>query len=122
MRRIPPPVLSGGRGAVWVLVVFWMAGTAWASLSQGISSPPGTDVWIHALAYGALTLLLHWGFRQRGSSRNPVPAAAVAWGYGVLMEGAQALVPHRAAEVRDLIANTAGVVVAMAIAAVVQTR
>jgi len=40
----------------------------------------------------------------------------------VLMEGAQALVPYRAAEVRDLIANAAGVIVAMVIAAVVHTR
>jgi len=122
MRRIPPPVLSGGRRAVWILVACWMAGTAWASLSPGVASPPGTDVWIHALAYGALTLLLHWAFRGRGFSRTPVAAGAIAWGYGVLMEGAQALVPYRAAEVRDLIANAAGVIVAMVIAAVVHTR
>jgi len=99
-----------------------MAGTAWVSLSPGISSPPGTDVWIHALAYGAFTLLLHWALPRHGRSRNLVLPASIAWGYGALMEGAQALVPYRAAEARDLVANAAGVAVAIVIAAVARSR
>ena len=122
MRRTPLPVLRDGRRIVWIFVALWMVCTAWASLSRGVSSPPGTDVWIHAMAYGAFTLLLHWAFRRRGASGNPLLPGALAWSYGLLMEGAQSLVPYRAAEVRDLIANGAGVIVAMAIAMLVRPR
>lgn len=97
-----------------------MAGTAWASLSRGVTSPPGTDVWLHGLAYGALTLLLNSALQHRDSHTHPVFAGAIAWGYGLVMEGAQALTPYRAAEARDMIANAIGCVAAVALAVVVR--
>jgi len=108
------------RLTLWVPVALWMVGTAWASLSKGVSSPPGTDVRLHALAYGALTLLLHSALRRDGSPAHPALPGAIAWGYGLVMEGVQSLVPYRAAEARDVIANGIGVIVATVLAAAVR--
>jgi VanZ family protein len=97
-----------------------MAGTAWASLSPGVASPPGTDVWLHGFAYGLFTLLLYSALRRRHSPAHPLLAGVLAWGYGLILEGAQALTPYRAAEARDLIANAIGCAAAVVLAVAVR--
>ncbi len=91
-----------------------MAGTAWASLSSHVSAPRGTDFWVHALAYGMFTYLLRHVFPSGGISRRVLVPAVIAFGYGVLMEGAQSALPYRTAELRDVLANATGVAVASA--------
>jgi hypothetical protein len=92
----------------WVPVVLWMAGMAWASVTPPVAVPSGTDLWLHGIAYGILTLLLRRALALRGGVRRALAAAAVACAYGALLEGVQAALPYRTAEVRDLLANAIG--------------
>lgn len=92
-----------------------MAGMAWASLTPPPPVPSGTDLWLHALAYGILTLLLRFATASRGSTQSGLLAAGAAMAYGLFLEGAQAALPYRTAEVRDLLANAIGVAAAVLI-------
>lgn len=99
----------------WIAAVVWMAGLAWASLSPPPPVPTGSDLWLHAAAYGILTLLLRGAVADRGKILRTLAAAAVAFAYGAFVEGAQAALPYRTAEARDLLANATGVALAVLI-------
>jgi len=98
----------------WILVVLCAAVIAWGSLTPGgggfIQLP---DVLIHGGAYLTLAWLLRRAMAQGAPAGSVLLPAALAWGYGFLMEGLQAFLPYRSAEVKDLVVNAVGVVVAM---------
>ncbi len=108
-------VRSYGGLIVWIPAVVWMAGMAWASLAPPPPVPSGSDLWLHAAAYGILTVLLRYATATGGTARSALVAAGAATAYGLLLEGAQAALPYRTAEVRDLLANAIGVAAALVI-------
>ena len=71
----------------------------------------GGTLW-HLIGYGALAALLA-GWQPGGR------AAALAWGYGVLLEGLQGLAPYRTAEAWDLAVNAGAVAVGLVVRAAV---
>ncbi|MGQ0571819.1 MAG: VanZ family protein [Armatimonadota bacterium] len=97
----------------WVLVSLWMAVIAWGSLAPGVGISPGPDSLIHGWAYLVLAWLLRGAMTQSGFSRSLILPAVLAWGFGLLMEGLQLMLPFRSGEIRDLIANAVGAGVAM---------
>ena len=100
-----------GRGrnrTAWAWVWLWMTVTAAGSLSPGYATPKGPDVLFHAFAYAVLTWLLSRARAHRQVFQRVILSAAIAWGFGALLEGAQAFHPNRIAEVRDLISNAYG--------------
>ncbi|MGQ0548554.1 MAG: VanZ family protein [Armatimonadota bacterium] len=106
---------SVGSQIAWIAAVLWMVAMALASLSPPPAVPSGADLWLHAAAYGILTVLLRYATAPRGTARGALLAAGAAIAYGVLLEGAQAALPYRTAEARDLLANAIGVAVAVVI-------
>ena len=87
-----------------------MAVIAIGSLSPGVGVRAGPDALLHGWAY----LVLAWLLRRSLATGWPggmaaAAVAVVAWGYGLIIEGLQGLLPHRTAEVRDLYANALGV-------------
>ncbi|HET8679280.1 MAG TPA: VanZ family protein [bacterium] len=99
----------------WIPAAVWMAGMAWVSLLPGPPLTPGTDLWLHALAYGILTVLLRFATASRGTVQSALLAAGAAIAYGMFLEGVQAVLPYRTAEARDLLANAIGVAAAVLI-------
>jgi len=85
-----------------------MAAIAVGSLLPGTTTLPASDFAFHAFAYGILAWLLARALAARPALLNAVGAAALAWLFGLLIEGAQAFHPDRTFEVRDLIANAYG--------------
>lgn len=57
----------------------------------------------HFVGFSVLTVLL-------SATRPPVQAAALAWAYGLLLEGVQYFVPYRGAELGDVVMNLVAVV------------
>jgi VanZ family protein len=89
-------------------------------IASSIPHPPApgvSDVWLHAAAYFALTLLISralargtWG----GVTLLTLTAAwTIAATYGGTMEWLQSYVPNRHAELRDVIANAIGALTAV---------
>jgi VanZ family protein len=97
------------RGALWpwVPVAVWTAGIAAGSLLPGIGAPSGPDVLLHGAAYLGLAWLIRSALADgsRGGWWRAVVSAAA---YGILMEAAQSTVGYRAAQLHDVMANTAG--------------
>lgn len=87
----------------------------WGSLAPAPPVPSGTDLWLHVAAYGILALLLRYAAAPLGPLRSALLAAGLAMAYGLLLEGAQAMLTYRTAEVRDLLANAVGVAAAVLI-------
>lgn len=73
------------------------------------------DLWLHAGAYLVLELaLLYAVLGSEGALAFPVAATPpLAFGYGLVIEGVQLLVPYRAFSVADLAANGVGIVIAL---------
>ena len=69
----------------------------------------------HVVGYGVLVLLL-------STWQPPIASASLAWVYGALMEGLQWLVKYRDAQVEDLVANAAAVIVGLVIWALTLRR
>jgi VanZ family protein len=89
-------------------------------VASSISDPPMPskvpDVSLHEAAYFGLTLLLIRAFaggRWRGVTAAALAAAwIVAVAYGVTDEWHQSFVPHRHADIRDLVADGVGALAA----------
>lgn len=96
----------------WILPLAWLGVIVWASLAPETGAPPAPDSIYHAVGYLVLAWLLRRAWRARGPAGD-VLAAAVAVTVGVGLELAQALLPYRTAEVRDVVANMTGVGLAM---------
>lgn len=102
------------RALRWVAPLLWGGAILWLSLTPSPPSVPSLLSWDklrHALAYALLTLLLGralvplWSRPRAGWD----VAAALAVGYGAVMELAQGLLTEaRCADVGDLLANAAG--------------
>lgn len=73
------------------------------------------DLWLHAGAYLVLELaVLYAVLGSEGRVAVPVLATpGLVFGYGLLVEGVQLLVPYRAFSGADLLANAVGVLVAV---------
>jgi len=86
----------------------WLAGILIVSLLPGGAATPGGALW-HLVGYGVLGAL--WGRWQPFWSVWLLGTA-----YGAAIEGLQYLVPHRRAEVGDLLVNAVGVLLGLAAA------
>lgn len=91
----------------------WLAGILIVSLLPGGAATPGGALW-HLVGYGVLGAL--WGRWQPFWSVWLLGTA-----YGAAIEGLQYLVPHRRAEVGDLLVNAVGVLLGL-VAARLWTR
>lgn len=101
----------------WLVAALALAWTAWISLVP-VSSLPSVNIWdkaAHFLNYGFLTLLLASLFGRR----RQWSAAAMVMLYGVLIEFVQGQGGQRLADWRDIVANGAGILAALALLAVV---
>lgn len=108
---------KGYRLLRWLVAALALAWTAWISLVP-VSSLPSVNIWdkaAHFLNYGFLTLLLASLFGRR----RQWSAAAMVMLYGVLIEFVQGQGGQRLADWRDIVANGAGILAALALLAVV---
>lgn len=115
--------LKTALGPRFFLLAAWVLAIAWLSL---VSKPPtpdttlfGFDKFLHATAYGTLTLLAGWAFSGIAalSSRSWILIAVSAVAMSALMEAGQALfTTTRTAEVADLVANVIGAAAAVLLA------
>ncbi len=94
-------------------MVLCAAVIAWGSLIPPGGLLPLPDYIVHSGAYLVLTWLLRRAMAQGASAGSVLLPAALAWGYGSLMEGIQVFLPYRSAEVKDLVVNAVGVAIAM---------
>lgn len=108
------------RGRRWWIVLGWMFVVAIIVLSlvslpqMGPDLPQG-DKYKHVLAYFGLTL---WFARITSSQRSLLCHAAFFVCIGAVLEVLQSLTPERRFEFSDMLANTIGVGLAVALAAV----
>lgn len=92
-----------GPAPAWkAITLVWMAGVLAAALlplplTFGIGGTP----W-HVIAFAVTALLL-------SSWQSITRTIMLAWTYGTLVEGLQALVPYRSVSLTDLAVNAAGV-------------
>jgi len=104
-----------GATALWMSAIF--LASAWPK--HGPPGAQGTDKVLHFLAYAVLTALLFGCWRATGHKPRLVAstcyAATVAIVYGVLLELCQLWVPGRDFQWSDILANCAGVVIAVLI-------
>jgi|688.fasta_scaffold1493227_2 VanZ family protein len=102
----------------------WLVIITWLSVNSGMPMPKfnlfSADKLFHAAAYALLTALLLWGRSKSGPL--PIPRShqtlifLLATGYGAFMEWIQGtFFPNRSFEYDDMIANTAGVFLAIMI-------
>lgn len=108
--------MTVGSAPVWrAITLVWMAGVLAAALlppplTLGIGGTP----W-HVIAFAVTALLLSsWQSIHR--------TIMLAWTYGTLVEGLQALIPYRSASLMDLAVNAAGVMAGVAARYVVLRR
>lgn len=113
----PGPLENAG-GAIRVrwrlLTALWMLAILVGSLLPPNLGGRGGPGW-HGVGYGVLVLLM-------ATWQPPVVAASLAWVYGALMEGLQWLVRYRDAQVEDLVANAAAVIVGLVVWALARRR
>lgn len=103
----------GSRAFDWLLVAAWTLGIAWGSLSAAPDVLDVSDTTLHLVAYLGLAWLLRRALGGRGLWWGALVPGALAWLFGFGLEALQALSPHRHFEVRDLIANSIGVALAL---------
>lgn len=71
-----------------------------------------TDKLLHVGAFFGLELTLEWAFLHLGARRRRWIAVGLSVATGLVLELVQAAVPHRAAELLDLFADTLGALLA----------
>ena len=111
-KQIFPPLGSMGLRTVWFLS---LAVTVSLSLIPGSEQPPdvpGLDKIIHGLAYAWLSLLPQLGFT---GGRKAAGFSLAMLGLGVALEVGQYFIPGRFFSGFDILANTLGVGLGMAI-------
>ena len=97
-------------------VLAWAPALAWAAVIFAVSHRPsvpvdlgsGRDKLAHFAAYALLGLLLAVG--QRAGRLHPGWVVALGWAYALSDEWHQSFVPGRSPDVRDWVADAAGVV------------
>lgn len=90
-----------------LLIVTITVGSVLPQLSP--PSRPGTDLWVHAVAYGCLTVSFAALFG------SPVVWAIFLVLFSAAIEGLQSMLPSRVASWTDLAANAAGVMAGLAL-------
>jgi VanZ family protein len=104
---------------LWLPVTLYMLGIF---LASSVSDPPMPaqvpDVSLHSVAYFGLTLLLIRALALNRWSGVTATSLAAAWAiatlYGVSDEWHQSFVPHRHADLRDVVADAIGAMAATA--------
>ncbi|MCZ7651628.1 MAG: VanZ family protein [Thermoanaerobaculia bacterium] len=84
--------------------------------------PWGPDKLVHTLLFGGLALLASRSLRLLGAPAPLALAALAATAWGALAELAQRLVPGRAPEAADLLADALGAALAVAVVALREAR
>jgi VanZ family protein len=112
-------LLNDSLPAMWrrLALTLWIVAVASLSIFSLLPAfaPPGDygfDKLIHGTTYTALALLAHVAFEQR---KNAVAAALSLIPLGCAIELAQAFVPGRSGDFWDALANSAGVLVGVAL-------
>jgi VanZ family protein len=97
---------------LFVIYIFvgWMVFVTIMSLipEGGVALGEKGDKIAHFCAYFMTSLLFYYAFRSR-FERADIYAVFFAFGYGVILELAQLLVPGRICSLKDLLANFSGV-------------
>lgn len=97
--------------------VFWIPAfiCTWMALAP---SPPEisvfkvTDVVLHAFAFTYLSFAMRLAYERR----SLLQVFLVLFGYGILIEAVQSLVPERTAEIKDLMVDVVGIVLGLLLA------
>jgi VanZ family protein len=104
---------------LWLLVVVMMFVVVYTSVTPPSGEPVGWDKVFHFVAYAGLTMSLLlaavWA-PVRGEGRFPTAPVAVFVGacvFGALIELIQAPIPGRDADIKDIVANSAGAIAAL---------
>jgi len=97
-----------------LVLAFWLPFTmttylAWSPLEQ-LDVPSTNDKFTHLLAFGYLTGAFMLAYRRWSTWQR---TAVVMFAYGVLIEVVQAFLPYRSFDLRDLLADGVGIVVAL---------
>lgn len=119
---MPRPIKSRTR----IFFEYWLPVLAYASLIVTLSAQPqlqppmhfsGADKWAHLVEYFGLGFVLGRALRASMPGRNPLVAGFLTLGLGLLMaigdEVFQSFVPGRDASHLDVMADLAGLVLAM---------
>jgi VanZ family protein len=119
---LPRPIKSRTR----VFFEYWLPVLAYAALIVTFSAQPrlqppvhfsGVDKWLHLIEYFGLGFVLGRALRASMPERNPLVAGFLTIGLGLLMavgdEVFQSFVPGRDASHLDVMADVAGLVLAM---------
>ena len=112
--------------ARWRAALLWIPAIAWAAMLFALSSQPVlpsapgvNDKMAHALGYGLLGVLCLIGLTEgewrRITWRRGLAAVALATVYGATDEFHQSFVPGRSPDVADLMADTVGAALAVAV-------
>ena len=104
----------------WLLTVLYCAGLFWLSNQPFDQRPeleiPGLDKLIHAILYGGLAVLVSNGIRRSGKETDPKwqfwAPILFATLYGLSDETHQYFVPNRSFDPLDLLADSAGALLA----------
>lgn len=96
-----------------------LAVVTWLSLAPGALQPPSgiSDKFKHTTAYCLLGILGLLAFRN-----HPLRVTGFLFGWGILMEAGQGLVPRRTPEFADGLANLFGILLALGVARLLRGR
>jgi VanZ family protein len=104
----------------WLPVLLYVAAIATVSLQPSVRPPVsfhGVDKWLHLIEYAGLGFVLVRALRISMPRRDPLVAALVTLGIGMVLavadEFLQSFVPGRDSSLHDVMADWAGLVVAM---------
>lgn len=105
--RLVPPVL-------WMGVIFMLSHQSRLPYPEDVSAKVISTLG-HVGVFGILAVLVWWalGATSLPSGRRAVVAVLVAFLYGLADEWHQSFVPGRAPDVRDIVADVTGAILAM---------
>jgi len=110
--------VSARIASLWVPVVIYMAAIFYASSLPEITLPPGGDKPWHFIGYTGLGVVLArafaGGFFRRVAASSAALSVAVGIAYAASDEIHQMFVPGRSAELADLFADAAGIIIGTA--------
>jgi VanZ family protein len=108
------PDAGGSRQELWTAAVLGYAALLLVISVMPLRAPaavPHLDKVWHLCKYGLFAWLVRRAQRARRQPRPRWRAWLIATGYGLLLEGVQAWLPWRSAEVGDVLANGLGAAV-----------
>jgi VanZ family protein len=114
-----------GPAVAWMVLIFALSAQPGLRVSDDASVDGPIRHAAHVIVYGALTILLLWGLGAFSSGWRPrwaLLAGVLAVLYGVTDELHQLTVPNRTGQAFDLVWDTLGALVGVAIAAALVRR